>query len=77
MWLAFDLARWVHQLPYHRRASQSQRPRVEQFFGWAKTVGATRKLRFVGAAANRLWFEVTAAAYNLVRLATLSRAAAT
>lgn len=57
--------------------SQSQRPRVEQFFGWAKTVGATRKLRFVGVAANRLWFEITAAAYNLVRLARLTVPTAT
>jgi transposase len=52
--------------------SQSQRPRVEQFFGWVKTVGATRKLRFVGVAANRMWFEITAAAYNLMRLAKLT-----
>jgi len=57
--------------------SQAQRPQVEQFFGWAKTVGATRKLRFVGVAANRLWLEVTAAAYNLVRLARLSQPVAT
>jgi transposase len=56
--------------------SQAQRPRVEQFFGWAKTVGATRKLRFVGVAANRMWLEITASAYNLVRLAKLMPAPA-
>jgi len=57
--------------------SQSHRPRVEQFFGWAKTVGASRKLRFVGVAANRMWFEITATAYNLVRLAKLTLPATT
>ncbi len=56
--------------------SQSHRPRVEQFFGWVKTVGATAKLRFVGVAANRMWFEVAATAYNLLRLAKLTLPAA-
>ena len=41
-----------------------------------KTVGGGRKLRYVGVARNRLWLELTAAAYNLVRIAKLEAAAA-
>ncbi len=45
-------------------------------FGWIKTVGAGGKLRFLGQARNKLWFEVTAAAYNLTRLTNIEVAAA-
>ena len=41
-----------------------------------KTVGGGRKLRFVGRERNRGWLELTAAAYNLVRMARLEAAAA-
>lgn len=51
--------------------SQRRRKRVEEVFGWMKTVGGGRKLRYVGLARNRLWLEFTAAAYNLVRMARL------
>jgi transposase len=51
--------------------SQRRRKRIEEVFGWMKTVGGGRKLRYVGVVKNRLWFTVTAAAYNLVRLVTL------
>jgi hypothetical protein len=44
---------------------------VEEIFGWIKTVAGGRKLRYLGVERNRLWFEFTAAAYNLVRLAKL------
>ena len=47
-----------------------------QAFGWIKTVGAGGKLRYLGQARNKLWFELTAAAYNLTRLANLEVAAA-
>ena len=49
---------------------------MEQVFGWLKTVGGGRKLRFVGRERNRAWLELTAAAYNLVRMARLETAAA-
>ena len=49
--------------------SQRRRKRVEEVFGWMKTVGGGRKLRCVGQARNRLWLEFAAAAYNLVRMA--------
>ena len=55
--------------------SQRRRKLVEEVFGWLKTVGG-RKLRYVGRARNRCWLELTAAAYNLVRMANLEPAAA-
>ena len=52
--------------------SQRSRKRVEEIFGWMKTVGGGRKLRFIGEARNRAWALMTAAAYNLVRMGKLS-----
>jgi transposase len=56
--------------------SQRRRKLVEEVFGWIKTVAGGRKLRYRGVARNRLWAELTAAAYNLVRMAKLEAAAA-
>lgn len=53
------------------RESQRWRKRVEEVFGWVKTVGGGRKLRYIGVARNRTWAELTASAYNLVRMARL------
>jgi transposase len=50
---------------------QRARKRVEEIFGWMKTVGGGRKLRYVGVARNQLWADLTAAAYNLVRMSKL------
>ena len=58
------------------RHSQRRRKLVEEVFGWIKTVGAGGKLRYLGRARNKLWLELTAAAYNLTRLAKLEAAAA-
>ncbi|AHX13352.1 transposase [Dyella jiangningensis] len=44
------------------------RKRIEQGFGWIKTIGGLRKLPMVGLAAVRGWVTWTLAAYNLVRL---------
>ncbi len=55
------------------RVSQKLRKRVEEIFGWAKTVGGGDKLRYIGVARNRLWAELTAAGYNLVRIAKIER----
>jgi hypothetical protein len=44
------------------KVSQRLRKRVEEIFGWIKTVGGGRKLRFIGLARNQLWAEMTAAA---------------
>ena len=56
--------------------SQRRRKQVEEVFGWVKTVGGGRKLRYLGQARNRLWLEFAAAAYNLVRMAKLEPAPA-
>jgi len=54
------------------QSSQRIRKRIEEVFGWVKTVGGGRKLRYKGVARNRLWWELTAAAYNLIRMAKLA-----
>ena len=51
--------------------SQRARKRVEEVFGWMKTVGLLRKLRHRGGHRVEWIFAFTAAAYNLVRLRTL------
>jgi transposase len=58
------------------QTSQRLRKRVEEIFGWVKTVGGGRKLRYRGMERNRLWWELTAAAYNLLRMAKLARSMA-
>jgi Transposase DDE domain len=57
----------------HRGYTVGQRRRkcVEEIFGWMKTVGGGRKLRYVGVGRNQLWAEFTTSAYKLVRLAKL------
>jgi transposase len=52
--------------------SQRVRKRVEEIFGWMKTVGLVRKLRHRGVARVNWVFVFTAAAYNLVRMRTLA-----
>ena len=51
--------------------SQRIRKRVEEIFGWVKTVGNFRKSRYIGLAKNQLAGFLVAAAYNLVRLSKL------
>ena len=55
------------------QTSQRIRKRVEEIFGWVKTVGGGRKLRYRGVERNQLWWELTAAAYNLLRMAKLAQ----
>ena len=52
--------------------SQQKRKRVEEIFGWMKTVGGMRKLRHRGLKLVGWMFTFSAAAYNLVRLRNLS-----
>lgn len=56
--------------------SQSTRPRIEEPFGWIKTVGGGRKLRYKGRDRNRAWFKMTTAVYNVIRIAALDTATA-
>jgi len=51
--------------------SQVARKRIEEIFGWMKTVGGLRKLRHRGGARVNWQFLLAAAAYNLVRMRTL------
>ena len=53
------------------QVSRRRRKRAEEIFGWAKTVGGGRKLRYLGLERNRLWAELTAAAFRLVRMSDL------
>ena len=57
-------------------SSQRIRKRVEEPFGWVKTVGAGRKLRYIGQDRNRAWFKMTTAVYNVIRITALDTAAA-
>ncbi|HUY53761.1 MAG TPA: IS5 family transposase [Candidatus Nanopelagicaceae bacterium] len=68
-WANGHLARLQGTAGY--QVSQRRRKRVEEIFGWAKTVGGGRKLRYLGVERNRLWVELTAAAFNLVRMSNL------
>jgi hypothetical protein len=53
------------------RVSQRIRKRVEEIFGWLKTVGGGRKLRYIGIRRNQLWAELAVTAFNLVRIGSL------
>ncbi|MFK4750824.1 transposase [Oceanobacter antarcticus] len=52
-------------------ASQIVRKRVEEPFGWGKTVGHLRQLKVKGLAKVNSALEMTMMAYNLVRMAKL------
>ncbi len=51
--------------------SQRVRKRVEEVFGWMKTVGGFRRTRYRGVARTAFAGYLVAAAYNLVRLTRL------
>ena len=53
------------------KASLKLRKRIEEIFGWAKTVGGLRKTRFKGLAKVAAQTVFTLAAYNLTRMATI------
>jgi IS5 family transposase len=54
--------------------SQRKRKRIEECFGWLKTIALMRKVRHRGLAKVGWVFTFAAAAYNLVRLKNLGRA---
>jgi IS5 family transposase len=57
--------------------SQVIRKRIEEIFGWTKTVANFRKTRFRGLERTQLASYLVGAAYNLMRMAKLLTAAAT
>ena len=58
------------------QTSQRIRKRVEEIFGWIKTVGGLRRSRYRGMERTQAWGYFVAATYNLVRLAKLEQAGA-
>lgn len=47
------------------------RKRIEEPFGWIKTIAGGRKLRYRGRDRNRAWFKIAAAVYNMIRITAL------
>jgi transposase len=56
--------------------SQRIRKRVEEAFGWMKTIGGLRKTRYRGRERVQMHAYLVAAAYNLIRIAHLAPAPA-
>jgi transposase len=52
------------------------RKRVEEIFGWIKTVGGMRRTRYRGQERTQAWGYFVAGTYNLLRMARLELAAA-
>jgi len=51
--------------------SQRIRKRIEEPFGWIKTIAGGRKLRYKGRRRNRAWFLFAGAVYNVLRITAL------
>jgi len=58
------------------QTSQRIRKRVEEIFGWIKTVGGLRRSRYRGIERTQAWGYFVAGTYNLLRLARLEQASA-
>lgn len=56
--------------------SQKIRKRVEEIFGWLKTIGGERKVKHIGKALVGFGFTLATAAYNLVRIRNIQAAKA-
>ncbi len=65
-------ARTTSQSGY--QTSQRIRKRVEEIFGWVKTVGGLRRSRYRGRERTQAWGYFVAGTYNLLRLARLELA---
>jgi transposase len=57
--------------------SQRLRMRIEQVFGWGKTIGGLRRTRLRGLARTQFGTYLIGAAYNLLRITNLCRELAT
>lgn len=55
------------------KVSQRIRKRVEEIFGWEKTVGGLRKLRFRGLKRVGQWVTLSASVFNVVRMVSIER----
>lgn len=54
------------------QTSQRVRKRVEEIFGWMKTVGGLRRSRYRGIDRTQSWAYFVATAYNLLRIGRLA-----
>ena len=59
------------------RKSQVIRKRVEEIFGWVKTIGGLRRSRYRGVERTQAWGYFVVSTYNLLRMARLKAATAT
>jgi transposase len=55
--------------------SQRCRKRVEEIFGWMKSIGGFRRSRYRGRERTALWGALVAATYNVIRITKLLRLA--
>jgi len=53
------------------QSSQKLRKRVEEIFGWMKTVGGLRRTHYRGVGRTQAWTYLVASSYNLLRMAKL------
>ena len=53
------------------KMSQLKRKRIEEIFGWMKTIGSIRKVKLRGLAGVSWLYDLNAAAYNLIRIKNL------
>lgn len=53
------------------QTSQRLRKRVEEIFGWMKTVGGLRRTRYRGVERTQAWAYFVAGTYNLLRITNL------
>lgn len=56
------------------KTSQRIRKRVEEIFGWMKTVGGLRRTRYRGIERTQAWAYFVGSAYNLLRITRLAAA---
>ena len=68
--------RWAHVRDVGYAISQRIRKRIEDAFGWMKSIAGQRKARFRGVERVGWSFAFAATAYNLVRLPKLLAAPA-
>lgn len=61
----------VRQQTTEYQVSQRVRKRVEECFGWSKTIAGLDRSRWVGRWKLQQYFDVAASAYNLLRLTKL------
>jgi hypothetical protein len=72
LWLGDIAGRPAHDSTYPGyEISQRKRKRIEEVFGWMKTVGMLRQLRHRGLGRVGWVFTLAAATYNLVRMRAL------